>query len=420
MGGPAASLPDASAPSAPGLDGKALRLIACCSLAYFLDGLIPVLMGPLAAPIGAALQLDRTEMGAVFSANLLGQCLGLFAVPLLARGKHHRAVILWMTLGFGLSQLLSTFAQDRETLLLSRFITGIFLGGALPSGLAAVTQGSPPARRGLATMLLFTAYGLGSAVAGFLGGLFVAGDGWRSAFIVTGGACLLAAAVIWRWLEEPPVDEDAAVPVGAAPLASSNTAILRPPLLAGTLLLWLLFFCALTIYYCLSSWLPTLLVDTGRSPQLAANALGSYASGGVISGLLIGPLIDRYGARRVLGLFIGLSALLLPAIGLSIHRVPDALLLAMLASCGFFMLGAYGGSNVLLAGFYPAALRAVGVGWTKSVSRLGTVLPPFAIGYGLSHGIDAGTVVTLFAVPALLMLAAVLLVRMRGDQPEAS
>jgi hypothetical protein len=45
------------------LDGTALRLIACCSLAYFLDGLIPVLMGPLAAPIGAALQLDRTEMG---------------------------------------------------------------------------------------------------------------------------------------------------------------------------------------------------------------------------------------------------------------------------------------------------------------------------------------------------------------------
>ena len=97
------------------------------------------------------------------------------------------------------------------------------------------------------------------------------------------------------------------------------------------------------------------------------------------------------------------------AIGLSIHRVPDALLLAMLASCGFFMLGAYGGSNVLLAGFYPATLRAVGVGWTKSVSRLGTVLPPFAIGYGLSQGIGAGTVVTLFAVPALLMLAAVLL-----------
>lgn len=396
------------------LDGTALRLIACCSLAYFLDGLIPVLMGPLAAPIGAALQLDRTEMGAVFSMNLLGQCLGLFAVPLLARGKNHRAVILWMTLGFGLAQFLSTFVQDRETLLLSRFITGIFLGGALPSGLAAVTQGSPPARRGLATMLLFTAYGMGSAVAGFLGVLFVEGDGWRSAFIVTGVACFISAAMIWRWLEEPPADEGG---MEAAPLAGSNLAILRPPMLVGTLLLWLLFFCALTIYYCLSSWLPTLLIDNGRSPQLAANALGSYASGGVISGLLIGPLIDRYGARRVLGLFIGLSALLLPAIGLSIHRVPDALLLAMLASCGFFMLGAYGGSNVLLAGFYPAALRAVGVGWTKSVSRLGTVLPPFAIGYGLSQGIDAGTVVTLFAVPALLMLATVLLIRKPAPTP---
>lgn len=100
MGGPAASLPDAVAAYAPGLDGKALRLIACCSLAYFLDGLIPVLMGPLAAPLGAALQLDRTEMGAVFSMNLLGQCLGLFAVPLLARGSRRaisapRLILAW-------------------------------------------------------------------------------------------------------------------------------------------------------------------------------------------------------------------------------------------------------------------------------------------------------------------------------------
>ena len=61
-------------------------------------------------------------------------------------------------------------------------------------------------------------------------------------------------------------------------------------------------------------------------------------------------------------------------------------------------------------------LRAVGIGWTKSVSRLGTVLPPFAIGFVLSQGMTAQTVVSAFAVPAVLIVAALMLIR-RG-KPE--
>jgi MFS family permease len=167
-----------------------------------------------------------------------------------------------------------------------------------------------------------------------------------------------------------------------------------------------MFVCALTIYYCLSSWLPTILVEIGRSPQLAAYAIGSYTSGGVISGLLMGPLIDRFGAHRILGLFFGVAAVLLFAIGQTMGSLADAPLLVLLATCGFFMLGAYGGINVVLAGYYPAALRAVGVGWTKSVGRLGTVLPPVAIGYGLARGMEPAIMVSLFAAPAVLITGA--------------
>jgi MFS transporter, AAHS family, 4-hydroxybenzoate transporter len=400
---------DVATPAGVGLDRAALLLIAICSLTYFLDGLIPVLMGPLAGPIAGSLGLSRPELGAVFSANLVGQCAGLLTIPLLARRFGHRAVILWTTLGFGVSQGLTAFVWDRDTLVLSRLVTGVFLGGALPSCLAAVTQVAPAARRGLATMLLFTAYGLGGAVAGFLASLFVEGGDWRQAFGVTGVACLVVVAIGWRWLEDVPAGPGADGRLeGRSPRLLD---IVTPPLLGPTLLLWLLFICALTIYYCLSSWLPTLLVDIGRSPTLAAYAVGSYTGGGVVAGLLVGPLIDRFGAVRVLGLFITVAAVLLFAIGQAMATVSDAVLLAMLATCGFFMLGAYGGINVVLAACYPPSLRAVGVGWTKSVSRLGTVLPPVAIGYAMSAGVDAGNLVSLSAVPAILMLGALLLIR---------
>jgi hypothetical protein len=52
----------------------------------------------------------------------------------------------------------------------------------------------------------------------------------------------------------------------------------------------------------------------------------------------------------------------------------------------------------------------VGIGWTKSVSRLGTVLPPIAIGYALSKGMAAETILITFAAPALLIVAALLLI----------
>ena len=126
-----------------GLDRQALVLIGMCSLPFFLDCLIPAMMGPLAAPISQSLSLSRPELGAVFSANLAGQCLGLVTIPLAASRLGHRGIILWTTLGFGVCQLLTTFVVDRDTLVASRFITGVFLGGALPSCVAAVTQGVP-------------------------------------------------------------------------------------------------------------------------------------------------------------------------------------------------------------------------------------------------------------------------------------
>lgn len=339
-----------------------------CSLPFFLDCLIPALMGPLASPIAQSLSLTRPELGAVFSANLAGQCLGLVTIPLAANRLGHRGIILWTTLGFGICQLLTTFVVDRDTLVASRFITGVFLGGALPSCVAAVTQGTPPARRGLATMLLFTAFGLGGAAAGFLG----------------------TAAPRSRFID-----------------------ILKPPMLSGTLLLWLMFICALTIYYCLSSWLPTLLVDIGRSARLAAVAVGSYTSGGVVAGLLIGPLIDRFGAHRVLGLSFAISAVLLFVIGQSLQTLADWPLLLLLGTCGFFMLGAYGGINVVLAGYYPGPLRALGVGWAKSIGRLGTILPPIAIGHAMSAGMDPQTLVSLFAAPAALIVVALVIIPRR-------
>jgi hypothetical protein len=115
---------------------------------------------------------------------------------------------------------------------------------------------------------------------------------------------------------------------------------------------------------------------------------------------------------RTLISFIAVSAALLFVLGRILASGSTEMLLVLLGACGFFVLGAYGGVNVVLASFYPESLRAVGIGWAKSVGRIGTVIAPVLIGIGLSAGIAETTVMSLFAVPALVAAGSLAVIAM--------
>jgi MFS transporter, AAHS family, 4-hydroxybenzoate transporter len=377
------------------LPAPTLVLIGLCSLVYFLDGLIHSILGPLAPEISRSLQLDKTQLGPIFSANLIGQCIGLVLFPLLAARKGERSVVLACLVGFGLAQSGSVLSDSATSLFIWRLITGVFLGGCLPSCLALVTATAPPERRGLATMILFTGYGLGATLAGIVATAFTELGGWRVSMAIVGAACLITAVFAWIWLEDVPLSRnDATKP--------SALLILSRRYLIGTLLLWLLFISMLTLSYCLNSWLPTLLVEVGRDERFAAMSISIFSAGGIVAALGVGVLIDRFGTLRTLGSFLGIGTVLLFVIGQVLASASAELLMTLLAFCGFFVLGAYGGVNVVLASFYPAPLRAVGIGWTKSVGRIGTLVTPVLIGIALSAGIAETAIMSLFAVPALL------------------
>jgi MFS family permease len=271
-----------------------------------------------------------------------------------------------------------------------------------------VTVVAPVARRGLAIMILFTGYGLGATLAGIVAAAFADAGGWRAAMVGVGVACLVTALIAWRWLEVPATRDDVADDASARKQGALG--IVQARYLLGTLMLWLLFVSMLTISYCLNSWLPTLLVQVGRDQAFAALSVSVFSFGGIVAALGVGLLIDRFGAMRTLVSFIVLSAALLFAVGQLLASAPAALLMVLLAACGFFVLGAYGGVNVVLASFYPSDLRAHGIGWAKSVGRLGTVIAPVLIGWGLSAGITEASIMSLFAVPALVAAATLLVI----------
>jgi len=385
-----------AAPSAAGV-------VAVSTAIYFLDGLIHTILGPLAPDIARSLSLGNAELGPIFSSNLVGQCLGLVVFPAIASRFGHRITVTLAVAGFALGQAASALATDGTSLFAIRLVTGVFLGGCLPSCLAIVTAQAPARRRGLSILALFTGYGLGAAVAGIVSAGFADHGGWRAAMVAVGALSFLAAGAAWVWLRDGGPAEARPREMSGPPAALQ---ILAPRYLVGTTMLWLLFIVMLTISYCLNSWLPIMLVEVGHDESFAALSITIFGFGGAIAALGVGALIDRFGAMPVLIGFLAAAAAFLFAAGQVIATAPATTLAVLLGAAGFFSLGAYGGVNVVLAGFYPDALRATGIGWAKSVGRLGTVIAPIVIGFALAAGLSSTVVMSLFAVPAVLAIAA--------------
>ncbi|HWL62634.1 MAG TPA: MFS transporter [Steroidobacteraceae bacterium] len=374
-------------------------VLAVCTAVYFLDGMIHTILGPLAPDIARTLSLGNAELGPIMSSNLIGQCIGLVLFPPIASRFGHRIAVTLAVLGFAAGQACSALADSGSSLFALRLVTGVFLGGCLPSCLALVTAQSASARRGISILTLFTGYGLGAALAGAVAAGFTQHGGWRAAMVAVGGLSLAAAIAAWLRLRDTPTKEPA-TGGDSAPVAVLQ--ILRPPYWLGTLMLWLLFVLMLTVSYCLNSWLPVMLVQVGFDESFAALSVTSFGFGGAFAALGVGWLIDRFGAMPVLIAFLAAAAVALFVTGQALEVASRTTLTILLAAAGFFSLGAYGGVNVVLAGFYPDSLRATGIGWAKSVGRIGTVIAPILIGFALAAGAPETRVMSLFAVPAIL------------------
>ncbi|MGK1263608.1 MFS transporter [Klebsiella pneumoniae] len=169
-----------------------------------------------------------------------------------------------------------------------------------------------------------------------------------------------------------------------------------------TLLLWLGYFFTLLVVYMLINWLPMLLVGQGFRASQAAGVMFSLQIGAACGTLLLGALMDKLTPLRMsLLIYSGILASLL-ALG-SASSLTGMLLAGFVA--GLF---ATGGQSVLYALaplFYPAAIRATGVGTAVAVGRLGAMSGPLLAGKMLALG--TGTVGVMAASAPCIVLAGV-------------
>lgn len=376
------------------VDSRLVITIGLCFLVALMEGLDLQAMGIAAVSIAQVFELQKMQMGWIFSAGILGLLPGAFTGGLLADRYGRKTVLIGSVALFGLFSIATALAWDFSSLVIARLITGIGLGAALPNLIALTSEAAGPRLRGLAVSMMYCGVPLGAALAATVGFAEMALP-WQTVFWIGGVVPLILIPLLASMLPESRLFHDrrqVAVGLPLSDLFRRGTAI-------PTLLLWLSYFFTLMVVYMLINWLPTLLVSQGFRAAQAAWVVFTLQIGAAAGTLILGALMNKLRPWAM-------STLIYVGMLLSLAALASATQFGYMLLAGFVAgLFATGGQSVLYAlapQFYPTEIRVTGVGTAVAVGRLGAMSGPLIAGKMLALGTGAAGVMVASA-PGLVI-----------------
>ena len=407
-------------------------LVALCFLIVATDGMDVAVMGFLAPAITKEWGLSKAAFGIVMSAAPFGLAFGAIVVGPLSDRFGRRKMLLGSVAWFGAFSLLCAFANDVVTLSVLRFLTGIGLGAAMPNTTTLLSEYIPERSRSTLLAIMFTGFNLGSALVGFAAAAILPDYGWRNVLMLGGLVplvclpfyfVLIPESVRFLVVKKFPAERigrtlrrvvGGTVPVDASFTISEpkvfgtqpGKVLLSPEYRKVTLSLWATYFMGLLVIYLLSGWLPTLIRDAGLPIERAANITALFQLGGTVGALVIGYLMDRFTANRIIAAaYIGGALFIL---ALATGSVESSLFAALVMFAGFCMSGAQTGLNAFAPSCYPTAVRATGVSWMQGMGRFGSIFGSFTGGLLLTMGWGFSAVIAILAIPAAIAALAII------------
>jgi AAHS family 4-hydroxybenzoate transporter-like MFS transporter len=376
----------------------------------------------LAAPqIATEWNIPPASFGGVFAAGLVGALFGALGFGIAADRFGRKPSLLVAMILFGGVTLLTPFATSTTDLILIRVVTGLGLGGALPSVIAVTSEYSPPERRATIVSLMFCGFPLGAVLGGIAAAKLMPQYGWPMLFDIGGVAPLLLLPAIMAFVPESirflglRNRHDAAQKVAhrmrfvaaegePAPDAAQRSSLLmlfRDGRALGTWLLTATFLLSLMLAYFLVNWLPMIARQAGSGTAGASLGIAALNLGAILGCLVIGRIADRRGAALPIAWGYGLGAVAIALIGVVAHSTPMFLLICFIA--GALSIGAQMCVVALGAIYYDTAIRATGVGWLMGTGRFGAIFGPILGAVLIGRGV---TPPGLFMVAATISVAA--------------
>lgn len=373
----------------------------------FLDRMSQLYLMPY---IARDLALTNQDVGALASAMAVSWALSSLLFGALSDRIGRKIVLVPLTIAFSLLSGLSGLAGGFGELLGVRAAMGVAEGPCWSVLTALVEQSSHPSRRGRNVGIVVSAGALiGLAVAPVLTTQIAARVGWRLAFLVAGAPGLVLAALMARYVREPP--RPARLAAGKA-MAGGPLRMLRHrnvwlcAIAAAGFMSWL---------FVQNAFAPLYMTRVEHlDPRTAGLLLGSAGLGSFVLGILAPALSDRFGRRAVLAATALLSTLLPLAIlvhGLYAHLWLLALIL--FATQGGQAIAALA-IVVIPAESVPAGAVGAAIGLVTLVGEvIGGTVAPLAAGW-LADARGLGMPLWIAAGASLVVFLAAL--PMRSDE----
>ena len=397
-----------------------------CGLCLIMDGFDVQAMGYVAPAIIREWDIANSQLGPVFGAGLFGILIGSLLFSMLADKIGRRPVLIGATLFFSAMTFFTAHANSVPQLLAIRFIAGMGLGGIMPNAVALCGEYSSRASRVTVMTIVGNGFTAGAAIGGFISAWLIPNFGWRSVFYF-GASVPLAIAVamvfglpeslqflvlrgkdvrkVDRWLRrvDPSAVSNGAVQYVVTEPRREGVPVLhlfRDGRAIGTVLLWIVNFMNLLNLYFLSSWLPTVVRDSGYSTRIAVLAGTTVQVGGTIAALALGWFIGRLGFVPVLATCFAVASVNIAMIG---HPgLSLALLFTVVFLAGMGIVGGQAAMNALAATYYPTALRSTGIGWSLGIGRIGAIVGPVLAGQFMAMHWSNERLFFAAALPALI------------------
>ena len=400
-------------------------VVALCSATIIIDGYDLIVYGAVVPTLldgSAEWTLSTAQAGRIGSYALIGMLIGAIVVGTFTDIVGRRRIMLGCIAWFSVAMAIAAMAPTPELFGLARFVAGLGLGGVVPTAIALTIEYAHPKHRSTTNGIMFSGYSIGGIVAALLAIAVIPELGWRATFWIGAGlGGLVLLPVAYLLLPESPgflmargrraeaetlaarfgvtLEEPLAETPDAAGGLSALRQLAASRYLRGTVLFWLGTAMGLLLVYGLNTWLAQIMRKAGYDLGPALAFLLVLNLGAIIGTPLLGALADRVGSKVVTSSMFATAA---ACIYLLSHDLPTALLFVLVAIAGACTIGTTILVNAYTATYYPAHMRATGLGWALGIGRLGAILGPVYGGFVLSSGWGLDANFYAFAVPALL------------------
>ncbi len=385
----------------------ALLTLALCGAAALFEGFDNQSMGVAAPMLFREFSVAPSQAGIIFSAATFGLFFGAAIGGRVADHIGRQKTLAISLLLFGCCSLLTAESGSARMILLSRLLTGLGCGGAMPAFISMASEAVESSRRLAAVTLVMAALPLGGALAGVMALGDSVGWGWRPIFIFGGIAPLIVALALLVTLRHSPRASQAQTRQTLADRAAPTISIgkvLWAERTGATILLWIGFFFTQLVLFLMVNWLPSLIIGIGFSHSQASLASIGFNLAGCLGAALLGRF--HAGPRRRLWVILtygGIAVALLGLVATSALGKVFSVIIVASSLAGVFIVGAQLILFALAPLYYSAANRGTGVGAAVAVGRLGSVAGPLLASAVLAAG--NGSTAVLMAIFPFVILA---------------